>query len=137
MTHLINKLKFEINCPGEDQAFQLRHSFQDTLLEQIIKVVDQVCSNYVPEGEWIQIDRIEIDAGSFSSHSLYTDFALAFQQKFERELIRKLSIIPSSKRQTSRQDSWIELFMHFIRTGGLPWWASEAEIDLKKISKEL
>jgi hypothetical protein len=128
MTHLINQLKFEINCPGEEQAFQLRHSFQDTLQEQIIKVVDEVCSAYVPGDEWIQIDRIEVDAGSFSSHSLYEDFAFVFQKKFEEELTKKLSAIPVTKRNTSRQNSWIALFIHFLESGSLPWWATETEV---------
>lgn len=137
MTHLVNQLKFEVNCPDEEQAFQLRHSFQDTLQEQIIKVVEEVSSAYVPGDEWIQIDRIEIDAGTFSSSSLYTDFSRVFQKKFEEELAKKLSAITVKQRDTSRQSSWIALFMHFLESGSLPWWAIETEIDIGRISDEL
>jgi hypothetical protein len=137
MTHLVNQLKFEVNCRDEEQAFQLRHSFQDTLQEQIMKAVDGLCSSYVPGDEWIQIDRIEIDAGSFSSHSLYSDFWFVFQKKFEEELVKKLSTIPAHKRNTSRQDSWVALFTHFLESGSLPWWATETEVDIKKISDEI
>ena len=137
MTHLINQLKFQINCPGEDEAFQLRHSFQDTLQEQIVNAVDKVCSDNVAEDEWIHIDQVEIDAGTFSSHSLYTDFDLVFRKKFEEELLRKISFLTEEKRKTSREDSWLELLIHFLQTGVLPWWAIEATTDLKKISRHL
>ena len=81
MTHLVNQLKFEVNCSSEEQAFQLRHSFQDTLQEQIVKVVDEVSSAYVRGDEWIQIDRIEIDAGSFSSDYSSTGFRFCISEK--------------------------------------------------------
>lgn len=137
MTHLINKLQFQVHCSGEEQAFYLRHSFPDTIQEQIIRVVDELCSDYVPEDEMIQIDKIEIDAGSFSTQSLYHDFDFVFRQKFEEELKKRISVMPSAKRKSSRQSSRAELFFYFLETGTIPWWAIETSVDLDEISKDL
>jgi len=137
MTNLINQLQFEVNCSGEDQAFHVRHSFPDTLQEQIIRTVEEVCAHHVAEDEWIQIDKIEINAGSYSLHSLYTDFEILFRQKFEEELLTKLSDVQRDKRKSSRRLSWLALFFHFLEKGTMPWWAMESEIDLDEISTEL
>lgn len=115
----------------------MRHSFQDSLQEQIISAIDRVCAGHVADDEWIQIDRIVIDVGSFSSHSLYTDFEMVFQRKFEEELEKKLAAISAVKRKNSRQASWLDLFCYFLENGTTPWWVPETEIDFDKISKEI
>ena len=137
MTHLINQLQFEVHCPSEEEAFNLRHSFPETLQEQMIKVVDEVCSELVPEDEIIQIDKIAIEAGSFSNQSLTTDFDLVFRKKFEEELKRKLADLPPEKRRNSHNDSHQQLLFYFLETGTLPWWALETMVDLDVMTKEL
>ena len=61
MTHLINRLQFELNCTDEDQAFNFRQNFGIIFQEQIINAADEICSSYVQEDEWIQIEKLEIE----------------------------------------------------------------------------
>ena len=137
MMHLINRLQFEITCPGEELAFNLRHNFAPTFEKWIVEAVERTCSKFVKEEECIRIDKLEIDMGRFNAHSFDADFANVFLQQFEKKLCLKLSEIPFSQRETSRQFSEQELFLHFLQTGTLPWWAAESEVDINTIGLNL
>ena len=65
MTHLINRLRFELNCTDENQAFNFRQNFGITFQKQITDVTDEICSAYVGEEEWLRIEKLEIDLGDF------------------------------------------------------------------------
>jgi hypothetical protein len=136
-THLVNRLQFEIHCPDEDFALNLRHNFSRTYQEQIAGVIDRVCSKYVSEEECIRIDKLEIDLGQFSPHSFGTDLTSVLLNKFEKELTRKLSDMPASQREASRQLSEIELVQFFLQNGTLPWWVNESELDVNEVSQRL
>jgi hypothetical protein len=137
MTHLINRLQFELNCTDEDQAFNFRQNFAITFQEQIIDAADEICSDHVHEDEWIKIEKLEIDLGSFSPAAFDANFSSVFKSKFEKALVDKLSNIPSSQKKESFLVSKIELLKHFLQTGALPWWATEQEADINEIILEL
>ena len=84
MTHLINRLQFELNCTDEDQAFNFRQNFGVTFQKQITDVADDICSKNVGEEEWLQIDKLEIDLGRFSPSSFDESFVTVFKSKFEK-----------------------------------------------------
>ena len=135
--HLINRLRFEVRCPEEEQAFKLRQSFAQTFQPEIIEIIDKVCSEYVSEDEWLQIDTVEIDLGRFSPHMLARDFATVFREQFEKELAKKLNALTFEQRKASKEYSCMELFSHFMLQGTLPWWSNEAEVDINAIIQEL
>ena len=137
MTHLINRLQFELNCTDEDQAFNFRQNFGIIFQEQIINAADEICSSYVQEDEWIQIEKLEIDLGNFSPAAFGANFSSVFKNKFEKALVDKLSNISSSQKKESSLVSKIELLKHFLQTGTLPWWATEQEADINEIILEL
>ena len=137
MTHLINRLQFEFNCTDEDQAFNFRQNFATTFQGQIIDAADKICSNHVHEDEWINIEKLEIDLGTFSPAAFYSNFSLVFKSKFEKALINKLSNISSSEKKESLGVSRTALLTYFLQAGSLPWWAGEQEINLNEIILEL
>ena len=137
MAHLINHLQFEVNLPDEDQAFNLRHNFAVTFQEQIVEVVDKICSKYVSEDQWIRIDKLEIDLGRLTPQSFDLNFTEIFQDKFEKLLTEKLSEFSASQKKVSRQLSRAELLRYFLKKGTLPWWADETQIELDEISLNL
>ena len=137
MTHVINRLQFELNCTDEEQAFHFRQNFGITFQEQIIDASDEICSNHVPEDEWIKIEKLEINLGQFSAAAFDLNFSSVFKVKFEKALVDKLSNIPSSQKRESFLVSKIELLKHFLQTGTLPWWATEQETDINEIICEL
>jgi hypothetical protein len=136
MNHLINRLQIEITCPDEEQAFRVRHDFSNYYQQQLVEIVDRVCSKYVPDDEWIRIDKLEIDMGYLSQASFDTRFPEIFIYRFEKELLQKLGQFNPRQREISRELSHAELLQFFLLTGTLPWWAEESDMDIGKISLE-
>ena len=136
MKHLVNQLRSEIHCPSEEQALQLRHNFGLALQQQLEVVIDRVCSRYISEDEWIRLDKLELDLGTFSSHTFYQTFADIFSGKFEEALVRKIASIPPEERRESIQRSQVELLQYFLLSGTMPWWADEQALDINTIVAE-
>lgn len=137
MTHLINRLQFQINCSEQDRAFSMRQNFAQTLQLQIASVIDKVCSQYVPGNEWIQIDKVEIDMGQLSPNAFDTEFDKIFLYRFEKELVAKLSGISLEERNDSVHHSMLSLLKYFLKNGVLPWWADEDSINLEEVCKDV
>lgn len=137
MNHLINRLRLEISCPDENMAFSLRQNFAQTYQMQIANVVDRVCTSLVPEEEWIQIEKIDIDLGRLSPLAFESMFSEVFLYKFEKELLQKLNVLPPNKRAESKQLSHVELFIYFLQNGMLPWWANEEDLQWESICLDL
>jgi hypothetical protein len=136
MKHLVNQLRIEIHCPSEEQALQLRHNFSLALQQQIEVVIDRVCSRYIAEDEWIHLNRLELDLGTFSTYTFYQTFADVFSGKFEEALLQKIASIPPEERRESIQRSQVELLQYFLLAGTTPWWADEKELDIDAIVSE-
>ncbi len=137
MLHRINKLQFEALCATEAKAFEVRNNFSGIYQGQITDVIDKVCSRYVSEDEWIQIDRVEVNLGNFDSGSfekIFTDVLLA---KFENELLKKISSIPAAEKQSSKQSFYLEILVHFLQTGTVPWWAEDEALDIHTVFTEV
>lgn len=135
--HHINRLRFELSCPEEESAFKLRQSFAQTFQPEIIEIIDKICSEYVAEHEWLQIDVLDIDLGRFSPHLLERDFAAMFREQFAKQLVKKLNTFTFEQRKTSQEQTRLELFCYFLLHGTLPWWSSPAEADMDAIVQQL
>ncbi|MEI6756333.1 MAG: hypothetical protein FDX18_11150 [Chlorobium sp.] len=137
MTHIVNRLCFELRCPDEGTAFLSRQAFAETFQPEIVEIIDKVCSQYLSEEEWLRLDTLEIDLGRFSQHLLDRDFALLFRRQFEKELLKKLDLSTIEQRKVTKERSRMELFAYFLLQGTLPWWAVETEADIDTLAREL
>lgn len=135
--HLVNRLHFQVSCAEQEQAFALRQNFAQTLQPEIVEIIDDVCSRYVSEHEWLRIDKLEFDLGRFSPTGFTRDFAVAFREQFEKALAKQLDLFSAERRYASKQHSSLELFCHFMQLGTLPWWGHEADVDIDAIAQEL
>jgi len=135
--HLINRLQFEVSCPEEELALNLRYNFSLTYQEQIMEVVDRVCAKYVADEESLRIDKLEIDLGRFSPQGFGTRFSEVFLAKFEQAFQEKLSGMSQVQRQQARLLSNMELWQHFLLKGTLPWWVDETALQLQELSLQL
>jgi hypothetical protein len=136
MKHLVNQLRIEIHCPSEEQALQLRHNFGLMLQQQVEVAIDRVCSQYISEDEWIRLDKLELDLGTFSSHTFYQTFTAVFTGKFEEALVRKIASIPEDERRESIHRSQAELLQHFLLAGITPWWTDDQIVDINAMVTE-
>jgi Contractile injection system tape measure protein len=137
MAHVINTLEFEAICPDEARSFSIRKNFAQTFQSQIAEIIDEVCSANVGDNESLRIDKLELDLGSFSLHSLDTEFKTVFRHKFEDELKKHLSKLLPAQQEISRQLSDTELFFYFLINGTLPWWAEKPLINLDQICSDI
>lgn len=137
MLHRVNKLQFEASCATEAQAFELRHNFSESCQAEIAAVIDKVCSTYVSEEEWIQIDSIEVNLGNFDLQSFEKKFTSLFLEKFEKEISKKITAMPVAEKASSRQNSYFNLLVFFLQTGTIPWWANDPAININTVFIEV
>ena len=135
--HIINKLAFELECPAEEQAFDIRRDFYPASHEQIAAVIDSVCSKYVTDSESIRIDKLEIYLGEFSLSSFEQEFSKVFKRKFDAIIAERISQIPKEKLIGSKINNDMELLEYFLLKGNLPWWCDENTLVLDEISRNV
>src|SRR5438045_373148 len=117
MLHLVNKLEFEAVCATESQAFDVRHYFSRICQHQVSVIIEDICSRYTAEDEWIQIERLEIDLGRIGTTAFETEFRSALYSNFETELYNKIQSLSGGTRKFSKKVSNLELLMHFLQHG--------------------
>ena len=133
MLHQVNTLQFEASCATEAQAFEMRHSFSESCQAEIAAVIDKVCSTYVSEEEWIQIDSIEVNMGNFDLQTFEKKFTSLFLEKFEKEISKKIAAMPAAEKAYSKQESFLNLLVWFLQTGTIPWWANDETISINTV----
>ena len=137
MTHLVNRLTFELECQDEEQAFELKEKFSSAAHEQIGSIIDNVCSKYVSENEWVRIDKLEIELGEFSFDLFEQEFSKAFIKQFESIIAQRITRAPGEKAESSRESYEIEILEYFLLKGSLPWWGDESSLDIDEISSSI
>jgi hypothetical protein len=133
MIHIVNRLTFELECPGEEQAFEIRQMFSQAGNEKIAGIIDKVCSKYAAENEWVRIDKLEINLGEFDLVSFEQEFSNVFVRKFESIIAERLTGIPKETHADSKAGSDLELLEYFLLKGHLPWWGDDNYLDPDEI----
>src|SRR4051812_20169046 len=137
MTHLVNRLTFDLLCDGEAQALGLRQQVSSVVLqERVQEMIDRVCNQYAGEETWINIEQLEVNLGVFSTSSFEASFVPALLQQLEKELVAKLVQAAASPLQLSRRHSNMELLQYLLQYGALPWWGTATEPDADAICRE-
>src|SRR4030095_16191155 len=131
--HLLNKLEFELECPTEEQAFEIRRTFSASNQEQIIGIIDNICTKHAGENDWFRIDKLEINLGEFSLESFEHEFTRIFINKFDAIVAEKISQVPKKERAELRLTSDLELIKYFLLNGRLPWWGDEAGLAFEEL----
>jgi len=137
MTHLVNRLRFEIACSEEQEAFDVRQNLARVMQEIARDAIDGVCSKYVAEDETIRIETIELDLGRLSRHAIERELPSVIASRFEAALVEQLAGRERSPTRKTVRASRFELFLHVITTGTLPWWEPSEEVDLDAIVRDL
>ena len=135
--HIINKLTLDIACTTEVQALELRRNFSQSKQNEISEVIEKVCSKYVGDDEWIKLDRIEVDLGTFDIHNFERIFTKLFLEKFDRLVAKKVQAVPADKKEISKQSTFFESFIHFLEHGSLPWWMPSEKFEIHSVAEEI
>ena len=121
--HKILRQVLELDgCPaGSGPMLQamLRQAFDQRLLP----LIEQACADLGRRGHVDRIARLEIDLGRVP----LADLDRALGERLETCLHRALA---AAIRAAPPADDDLELFEHFLASGGLPWWADRADRQL-------
>lgn len=137
MKHLINQLRCELYCSGEQQAFECRTEAARLLPQQVSETMDRVCSAYAGEDSWITIERLEIDLGTLNSTSFSVELNTAVAVQMEKQLAAALGQIPVAARPPVREFFPIEIVQYILLNGTIPWWATAQVVDLNVLFGEV
>jgi len=137
MLHLVNKLTFEAICADESTAFDARHNFSQYCQQKLPAAIDDICTKYSAEDEWIQIDRLEINLGTINPEKLEYSLKTSFYSNLEREISDKLQSLSADRRIDSRKFSWFELLVYFLQKGVLPWWAEGSGFNMDEVCSDV
>ena len=137
MTHIINRLELDLNCSDEEQALNIRHNFSLILLDKITEATDSICSRLIGNDQWVKIDKLEIDLGTFHPSNFEQEFGELFFQELEKEIVRRIPQLSATEKATSKNRAQTDLLRYFLQYGLLPWWADGESTDINEIFSEL
>lgn len=72
--HIIKKLEIELHTGSQQDAFKLQEHYAAYVHPQLEHTLDEVFSHVDTQGQFIILDRLEIDAGKISQALFETDF---------------------------------------------------------------
>jgi hypothetical protein len=126
--HIIRRQVLDVEVIGtEANGFALQRRLPHLCHDWLTPALEPVLERAVPSHEHLTIDRLEIDAGILSLENLERDLVGAVTQALERLLRERVpaarpagSFSPTQRR--TQAQSVQEAFLHFLKTGSLPWW---------------
>ena len=128
--HIIRRQFLHVEMYGtESDGLALQHRLPDLCQSWLMPALERMLERVVPPHEHWIIDQMEIDAGMFTLDNLERDLTEAVTQAIEKQLrerapptaVSDASFISPMQRKTEPQ-SVHEAFIHFLKTGSLPWW---------------
>lgn len=137
MTHIIRQQYLHVELNGtESDGLALQRSLPGLCLHGLMPAIERVLERCTPPDEHhLYVERLEIDAGTLTLDRLEHDLAESVAQAVEKSLREQMEQILSRKssatrisenlgnvQHKTRQQSINEAFIHFLKTGNLPWW---------------
>jgi len=121
MTHLIRRQYLEVEYSGdESQALVLQRRLSALYYQNLLPAIERTLDNYSSQNVHLQIDQLTIDAGSINLNRLEHDLAESVARELDKSL-KDLPLSPARTKRTTPQESAVDAFLYFLRTGTLPW----------------
>jgi hypothetical protein len=131
LQHLIQKQTLELTLTNPGQSYQIQEMARQVLLGKTMTEMDDALSHLPNSNRTCLLERIILDVGSF----VVADFENEFPRRLVKALNKELSkkIYRDGQRENNQQervlassDAKLEILEHFLQTGELVWWASDA-----------
>jgi Contractile injection system tape measure protein len=149
--HVVRREVVEVVLAGnESDGFALQTMLADLCRDQLTRALEGTFEETIRSDEHWSIDRLVVDAGSFSVATLERDFIGAVTEAVRRQIGDRAAGLGSSLRRTeprrpgaawpdaegqdrsttssgslerrSEGELLRDAFLHFLATGALPWW---------------
>jgi hypothetical protein len=138
--HVIRRLTFEIQIPSEEQGFSTQEMISDLFNSVLLRQLETLLDSMDSRHEVISIDKLEIDLGSITENVLEQEIPLKLGEQLTEKLQEvimsaRLSRAGEAKARSSEASvtikpadkSKLDLLLHFLQTGTMPWWARNEE----------
>lgn len=124
--HLIKRQVIEIQVQKRADADAIQATISRIYRQQLVPLIDQLCSAVSGPTVRHRIDRLEVDVGVIAVDRLETDLVTKVREGLHQALLTQLNIQATAgdpAHAAAAAHTGLELFAHFVRTGALPWWA--------------
>lgn len=131
--HLIKRQIIEIQTPRQADAQAMQATISRIYRQQLVPVIDQLCSEVSGPEVRHRIDRLEVDVGVIAADRLETDLVTKVGEELRRVLTAQITAqatVRAPAQPPVAAHTQVELFAHFVRTGNLPWWADARQPQL-------
>jgi len=128
MTHYIRQQYLEVYLKGsESEGFALQHRLSDLYYAQLLPAIEKALDQCSSAGNYMVIDRLDIDVGTIELERIDQDFASIVANTLAHNIREKSLMRQADKEEEtgsymmdSEVNLW-EVFIHFISKGNLPW----------------
>jgi hypothetical protein len=134
MMHIIRRQYLHVELNGTESAgLALQRSLPGLCLHGLLPAIERALEQCTPpDGRHLYVKRLEIDAGTLALDRLEHDLSESVAHAVEKSLREQIEQIPphrsslttvsSNVQHKTAQQSINEVFVHFLKTGSLPWW---------------
>ena len=118
--HLIHRTLFDLRLSTAKDATDKQHQAAQLFHTNLVKVMEEVFDEYVPNDRNWRFDKLEIDLGDLDLND-NESWQIALRERLTSTL---LDFKKTEKTGKPLSISDLESFIYFLKTGRLPWWSS-------------
>lgn len=148
--HIIRKLVFELHIGSEENGYSMQEDVSRIYRDHIEKELERILDGMSGSNEVISIETLQISLENISEENFEEDFKEQAREKIEDLLGQVIAAARGGDRNagsvnddkanvtiTPASKSNMELLLHFMRTGTLPWRAKSDTSSLTDILGQL
>jgi hypothetical protein len=131
--HIIHRVNLELEAPDQQTARQLQEDAIHILKNDILPLLEKYLEIIETGNRTFRLNEFNLNLGDIRAENFEAEFAVALINKFKdqmEEMIDAQQLTQENDeplKKLSREESEFERFLHFLRTGRLPWWSSRKD----------
>lgn len=131
--HTVKRQIIDLEIENSDQAPQIQAEMSRIYRQQIVPLIDQYCTSLSSPNQLHRIDTLEINLGKINLDNLETEMIAKIRPALQEALAQKIQEqehVAQTEGKDTKSQSKFELFVFFMETGFVPWWADTSEPNL-------
>lgn len=131
--HALGEMVFELAFASEAEAFAQHEELAPVVGERLVQVIDEVFDELGGGAAVYRFDELELDLGELPRHGYQEEMALRLRARLRALLQARMPAAAAAATPgvavVSRRRAELEIFLHFLDSGALPWNASNSETE--------
>lgn len=128
--HIIHRVNLEIEAPDPKTARQLQEDAIRILKNDILPLLDKYLDFIETGNRTFRFNEFNLNLADIRAENFEAEFTAALINKFKDQVEKLIDSqqVPQEDdeplKKLTPEESDFERFLHFLRTGRLPWWSS-------------